>query len=103
MSRRSASRDWTPDKVNTRKYNRTRKGGQDDTLQAAGVYINMAEVGVAWQNGYAERLMRTIKDGEVDLTEDENNADAGSHIGRFLDEVYMQKRNHCSFGFLTPA
>jgi putative transposase len=25
----------------------------------------MAEVGAAWQNGYAERLMRTIKEEEV--------------------------------------
>jgi len=33
-------------------------------LQAAGVQISMAEVGAAWQNGYAERLMRTIKEEE---------------------------------------
>jgi putative transposase len=30
-------------------------------LQAAGADISMAEVGAAWQNGYAERLMRTIR------------------------------------------
>lgn len=29
-------------------------------LQQAGVLISMAEVGAIWQNGYAERLMRTI-------------------------------------------
>jgi transposase InsO family protein len=29
------------------------------------VQISMAEVGQAWQNGYAERLMRTIKEEEV--------------------------------------
>lgn len=27
--------------------------------------ISMAEVGQAWQNGYAERLMRTIKEEEL--------------------------------------
>jgi putative transposase len=32
-------------------------------LQQAGVCISMAEVGAAWQNGYAERLMRTIRRG----------------------------------------
>jgi len=32
-------------------------------LQAAGVQISMAEVGAAWQNGYAERLMRTNQRG----------------------------------------
>jgi len=31
-------------------------------LQAVGVQISMAEVGAAWQNGYAECLMRTIKE-----------------------------------------
>lgn len=30
-------------------------------LQQHDVKISMAEVGQAWQNGYAERLMRTIK------------------------------------------
>jgi len=46
-------------------------------------------VGAAWQNGYAERLKRTIKEEEVDLTEYENYADAVRLIGRFLDEVYI--------------
>jgi putative transposase len=30
-------------------------------LQTVGVQMSMAEVGAAWQNGYAERLMRTIR------------------------------------------
>jgi len=38
-------------------------------LQAAGTQISMAEVGAAWQNGYAERLMRTIKEEEVELSD----------------------------------
>lgn len=38
-------------------------------LQAAQVQISMAEQGEAWQNGYAERLIRTIKEEEVDLSE----------------------------------
>jgi transposase InsO family protein len=36
-------------------------------LLEAGVQISMAEVGQAWQNGYAERLIRTIKEEEIDL------------------------------------
>ena len=63
----------------------------------------MAEVGAAWQNGYAERLMRTIKEEEVSLSEYEDYADAMRQIGRFLDEVYMYKRIHSSLGYLTPA
>jgi len=72
-------------------------------LQAAGVQISMAEVGAAWQNGYAERLMRTIKEEEVDLSDYVNYADAVRQVGRFLDEVYMHKRIHSSLGYLTPA
>ncbi len=72
-------------------------------LQQAGVFISMAEVGAAWQNGYAERLMRTIKEEEVDLSEYEDYTDAVRQLGRFLDEVYMHKRIHSSLGYLTPV
>ena len=41
----------------------------------------------AWQNGYAERLLRTIKEEEVDLSDYEDYADALRQLGRFLDEV----------------
>jgi len=71
-------------------------------LQATGVQISMAEVGAAWQNGYAERLMRTIKEEEVDLSDYQDYADAMRQIGRFLDEVYLHKRIHSSLGYLTP-
>lgn len=67
------------------------------------VAISMAEIGEAWQNGYAERLMRTIKEEEVDLSEYQDYADAYRQIGRFLDGVYMHKRIHSSLGYLTPA
>ena len=72
-------------------------------LQAAGVRISMAEVGAAWQNGYAERLIRTIKEEEVDLSDYVNYTDAVRQVGRFLDEVSMHKRIHSSLGYLTPA
>jgi len=72
-------------------------------LRAANVRISMAEVGEAWQNSYAERLMRTIKEEEVDLSDYEDYTDALRQLGRFLDEVYMHKRIHSSLGYLTPA
>jgi putative transposase len=34
-------------------------GGYVQLLLEAGVAISMAEVGAAWQNGYAERVIRT--------------------------------------------
>jgi putative transposase len=74
-----------------------------DLLHGAGIAISMAEVGAAWQNGFAERLMRTIKEEEVNLSEYRGYHDAYDHLGRFLDEVYMRKRIHSSLGYLTPA
>jgi transposase InsO family protein len=62
----------------------------------------MAAVGEPRENGYAERLMRTIKEEEVDLTEYEGFGDALSQLGRFLDEVYNRKRIHSSLDYLTP-
>jgi putative transposase len=72
-------------------------------LSQHGVAISMAEVGAAWQNGYAERLMRTIKEEEVDLTEYRNFAEAYQQIEQFLEDVYMEKRIHSSLGYLTPS
>ena len=36
-------------------------------LQDVNVQISTANVGQAWQNGYAKRLIRTVKEEEVDL------------------------------------
>jgi transposase InsO family protein len=72
-------------------------------LQDVEVAISMADVGAAWQNGYAERLIRTIKEEEVYLSDYHNYHDAYRQIGHFLEEVYMHKRIHSSLGYLTPA
>jgi putative transposase len=72
-------------------------------LQAHHVAISMAAVGEPTQNGYAERLMRTIREEEVNLSDYLDYADAYRQLGRFLDEVYMHKRIHSALGYLTPA
>jgi transposase InsO family protein len=72
-------------------------------LQAAGVAISMAAVGEPRENGYAERLIRTIKEEEVDLSEYRDFTDAHAQIGRFIDDVYRTKRIHSALGYLTPA
>jgi putative transposase len=74
-----------------------------EMLRAADAAISMASVGVPEENGYAERLMRTIKEEEVALTEYQDLADAWRQLGRFLDDVYNTKRIHSSLGYLTPA
>jgi putative transposase len=73
-----------------------------DLLKKYTVQISMAAPGKPEENGYAERLMRTIKEEEVDLSEYNDFADARSQIGRFLEDVYMTKRIHSSLGYLTP-
>jgi hypothetical protein len=52
----------------------------------------MADKGEAWQNGYAERLIPTIKEEEVNLSEYPDYHAAYQQIGRFLDDVYIHKR-----------
>jgi transposase InsO family protein len=72
-------------------------------LWAVGSAISMADVGAAWQNGFAERLIRTIKEEEVYLSDYRDHHDAYQQIGRFLEELYMHKRIHSSLGYLTPV
>ena len=67
------------------------------------VQISMAAVGEPEENGYAERLMRTIKEEEVDLSDYQDFADAQNQIERFLMDVYNHKRIHSSLGYLTPV
>jgi len=72
-------------------------------LKDAGIKISMAEVGHAEQNGDAERVIRTIKEEEVHLTEYGDYEDALAQIGHFIDDVYLTKRIHSALGYLTPA
>ena len=74
-----------------------------ERLQALGVQLSMAAVGEPRENGYAERLMRTIKEEEVNLSDYRDFADAQRQIRRFLDDVYNVKRIHSSLGYLTPT
>jgi len=74
-----------------------------NALQARQVQISMATQGEPRENGYAERLMRTIKEEEVELSDYQDFADANRQIGRFLKDVYNTKRIHSSLGYLTPA
>jgi transposase InsO family protein len=74
-----------------------------DLLTSVGAQISMTEVGAAWQNGYAERLMRTIKEEWIDLSDFQDYAEALTHIDYFLDQVYMHQRIHSALGYLTPV
>jgi putative transposase len=72
-------------------------------LDARGIQPSMSARGQAWQNGYAERWMRTLKEEEVYLSDYTSYADALKQIGKFIDAVYNRKRIHSSLGDLSPA
>jgi transposase InsO family protein len=74
-----------------------------DLLKRYDVHISMATQGKPEENGFAERLMRTIKEEEVDLSEYIDFADVYRQIGRFLEDVYNTKRIHSALGYLTPV
>jgi putative transposase len=72
-------------------------------LQALNVQISMATVGKPEENPYAERLIRTIKEEEVALSDYHTFSDAYEQIGQFLQDVYNRKRIHSALGYLTPT
>ena len=72
-------------------------------LRSKHVAISMSRIGEPKENGYAERLMRTIKEEEVDLTEYQDLPDVLRQLGRFLDDVYNTKRIHSLLEYLTPS
>ena len=74
-----------------------------EMLKGREVKISMAHVGEPEENGYAERLMRTIKEEEVDLSEYDDFGDAMRGLGRSLDDVDNRKRIHSSLEYLTPS
>ncbi len=67
------------------------------------VQISMATQGVPEENPYAERLIRTIKEEEVDLSDYHDFQDAFAQIGHFIEDVYQHKRIHSALGYLTPV
>ena len=67
------------------------------------IEISVARRGCPWENGYAERLIRTLKEEEVHLNDYEDIHEAKVRIGQFIRQVYHQKRPHSALGYLTPA
>jgi transposase InsO family protein len=101
-------------KVGTPQIHHSDQGGQYAAteyvalLQSRGVSVSMATVGCPQENGYAERLVRTVKEEHVSLSEYRDVEDARAQIGQFLCDVYQcdvyqTRRIHSALGYLTPA
>ena len=71
-------------------------------LKQHGIEISVARRGCPWENGYAERLIRTLKEEEVHLNDYEDITEDRERIGHFITQVYNQKRPHSALGYLTP-
>ena len=68
-----------------------------------GIEVSLARRGCPWENGYAERLIRTLKEKEVHLNDYDNISEVQARISYFIEQVYHQKRPHSALGYLTPV
>ncbi len=67
------------------------------------LFVTMAEQREIGDLFHAYRVIRTIKEEEVYLSDYETFADAQAQIGHFIEVVYQHKRIHSALGYLTPA
>lgn len=74
-----------------------------EVLQAAEARISMSGKGRPRDNAQAESFMRTLKHEEVYLRDYQTVPEARQAIGRFITEVYNEKRLHSSLGYRPPS
>ena len=72
-------------------------------LHDQGTQVSMAAVGKPKENGHVERLIRTIKEEEIERSEYQSMAEAREQIGYFIEVVYNTQRVHSALGYQTPA
>lgn len=72
-------------------------------LQQADASISMSAKGNPYDNAKAESFFKTLKREEVELNQYRTFTEAEQNIGRFIEDVYNEKRLHSSLGYVPPV
>jgi len=78
-------------------------GDYTDLLKAHGCQISMSRKASPWENAGCESWMKTLKSEEVYRQEYRDLSEARASLGRFIDQVYNQKRLHSALGYRPPV
>jgi putative transposase len=74
-----------------------------ERLEARGIIISMSRPGNPYDNAWAESFIKTLKAEEVNAAHYRDLEDATGRIGKFIEEVYNQRRLHSALGYVSPA
>lgn len=72
-------------------------------LKAHSIRASMSRVGNPYDNAKAERLMRTLKEEEVDLRDYRDIEEARPRIAEYFEGYYNTERLHSALGYRPPV